>query len=58
MPSSKSLRELRERFFPKKIEVNIDGQSEVWEYEKYAIGESEMFITYKLKKTGNYETGI
>ena len=56
MPSSKSLRELRERFLPKQLEVNIDGNKEVWEYERYAVGESEMSITYKLKKTGTYKT--
>jgi len=48
----------RQKFLSKVIEINIDGYSEHWEYETANIGESKMYVTYKLKKTGRYPTGV
>ena len=48
----------RERFLPRKIEINVDGYNEEWIYETNQVGESKLFITYKLKSKGKYKTGI
>jgi len=52
------LRKYRERFLPKTIEVNVDGRNEVWVYETNQTGESKLFVTYRLKRTGKYKTGV
>ena len=55
MLDSKEFQKLRERFLPKVIGVNIEGYSELWELEKSIVGESKMYITYRLKKTDRYK---
>ena len=48
----------RERFISKKIDINIDGNREVWEFEKVYVVQDEMFVKYKLKGVEKYETGV
>jgi len=45
----------RERFLEHRIDISIDGTSETWELESVSVGESKMYVTYKLKRTENYE---
>ena len=56
MPDSKE--NFRERFLPKVIEIHIDGKFELWELERLNASESKMNVTYRLKRTGKYETGV
>lgn len=48
----------RERFINRRIEINIDGYSELWELERVDVGESKMYVTYKLKEHSKYKTDV
>jgi hypothetical protein len=47
----------RERFLPKKLEINVDGICEEWEYEMHEVGD-KLVITYRLKNKTKYKTDV
>ena len=46
----------KERFIDRRIDINIDGKYEVWEFEESRFAENSLWIKYKLKDSGNYKT--
>lgn len=49
------LERYRERFLPTKIEINVDGICEEWEFEKVEESDNTLLIRYKLKERSKYK---
>lgn len=64
MPAKNSSKELpkwqkeKNKFFPKYIEMNIDGLTEGWEFEESRFGEKEVWVKYHLKDIKKYKIGV
>jgi len=46
----------QERFLERIVNVCEDGRKEIWELEETSVGESKMYVTYRLKRIEKYET--
>ena len=53
--SKDALTKYRDRFLEKRIEVNVDGTSELWELEDFSCKDNIMTVRYKLKDKTNYK---